>query len=63
MICHRYSTLYGGAVEQLSRKHLTASQTTKLAMMSPHAASFISRAQLLPMHRRWGIRAAGGEDE
>merc|ERR1712096_48923 len=44
-------------------KHLTRQQ---LSNLSPHAASFISRDQLLPftnMHRRRGIRAAGGEDE
>merc|ERR1712098_295128 len=38
----------------------------QVAMMSPHAASFISKDQLMPhinMHLRRGIRAAGGEDE
>merc|ERR1719402_472920 len=38
----------------------------QVAMMAPHAASFISKDQLLPytnMHLRRGIRAAGGEDE
>merc|ERR1712098_342782 len=36
------------------------------SVLSPHAASFISKDQLMPhvnMHLRRGIRAAGGEDE
>ncbi|CAN0542111.1 unnamed protein product [Ectocarpus sp. 8 AP-2014] len=63
---HTMEGLTGQAVKQLSREQLNSFSHHQLAMMSPHAASFISRDQLLPhtnMHRRRGIRAAGGEDE
>lgn len=63
---HSMEGLTGQAVKQLSRVQLSSFSHHQLAMMSPHAASFISRNQLLPhtnVHRRRGIRAAGGEDE
>jgi len=56
----------GHAVKHLTRQQLGSLSHHQLSNLSPHAASFISRDQLLPftnMHRRRGIRAAGGEDE
>jgi len=63
---HAMEGLTGQAVKHLSREQLNSFSHHQLAMLSPHAASFISRDQLLPhtnIHRRRGIRAAGGEDE
>eukprot|EP00092_Neocalanus_flemingeri_P041336 GFUD01045010.1.p1 GENE.GFUD01045010.1~~GFUD01045010.1.p1 ORF type:complete len:1669 (+),score=312.22 GFUD01045010.1:50-5056(+) len=63
---HAMEGLTGQAVKHLSRQQLGSLSHHQLSKLSPHAASFISREQLLPytnMHRRRGIRAAGGEDE
>eukprot|EP00092_Neocalanus_flemingeri_P002648 GFUD01002836.1.p1 GENE.GFUD01002836.1~~GFUD01002836.1.p1 ORF type:complete len:1672 (-),score=322.02 GFUD01002836.1:132-4439(-) len=63
---HAMEGLTGQAVKHLSRQQLGSLSHHQLSNLSPHAASFISREQLLPytnMHRRRGIRAAGGEDE
>merc|ERR1712058_77580 len=63
---HAMEGLTGQAVKFLSRKQIQALDHKQVAMMSPHAASFISKDQLMPhvsMHLRRGIRAAGGEDE
>ena len=58
--------LTGQAVQFLTRNHIHALSHMHVALMAPHAASFISKDQLLPytnMNLRRGIRAAGGEDE
>merc|ERR1712098_610299 len=63
---HAMEGLTGQAVKFLSREQIQALDHKQVAMMSPHAASFISKDQLMPhisMHLRRGIRAAGGEDE
>eukprot|EP00092_Neocalanus_flemingeri_P017774 GFUD01019231.1.p1 GENE.GFUD01019231.1~~GFUD01019231.1.p1 ORF type:complete len:1097 (-),score=213.54 GFUD01019231.1:132-3056(-) len=63
---HAMEGLTGQAVKHFSRQQLGSLSHHQLSNLSPHAASFISREQLLPytnMHRRRGIRAAGGEDE
>jgi len=63
---HAMEGFGGHAIKHLSREQLQSFSHHQLAMLSPHAASFISREQLMPhtnMHRRRGIRAAGGEDE
>ena len=63
---HAMEGFAGHAIKHLSREQLQSFSHHQLAMLSPHAASFISRDQLMPhtnMHRRRGIRAAGGEDE
>merc|ERR1712183_231415 len=63
---HAMEGFTGHAVKHLTRQQLGSLSHHQLSNLSPHAASFISRDQLLPftnMHRRRGIRAAGGEDE
>merc|ERR1712098_388253 len=63
---HAMEGLTGQAVKFLSREHIQALDHKQVVMMAPHAASFISKDQLMPhisMHLRRGIRAAGGEDE
>jgi len=63
---HAMEGLTGQAVKFLSREQIQALDHKQVVMMSPHAASFISKDQLMPhvnMHLRRGIRAAGGEDE
>merc|ERR1712183_409781 len=63
---HAMEGFTGQAVKHLTRQQLGSLSHHQLSNLSPHAASFISRDQLLPftnMHRRRGIRAAGGEDE
>merc|ERR1712179_743602 len=63
---HAMEGLTGQAVKFLTKEQIHALSHMQLAMMAPHAASFISREQLMPytnMNLRRGIRAAGGEDE
>jgi len=63
---HAMEGLTGQAVQFLTRDHIHALSHMHVAMMAPHAASFISKEQLMPytnMNLRRGIRAAGGEDE
>ena len=63
---HAMEGLTGQAVQFLTRNHIHALSHMHVALMAPHAASFISKDQLLPytnMNLRRGIRAAGGEDE
>merc|ERR1711942_146775 len=63
---HAMEGLTGQAVKFLTRDHIHALSHMHVAMMAPHAASFISKDHLMPytnMNRRRGIRAAGGEDE
>merc|ERR1712083_1086674 len=63
---HAMEGLTGQAVKFLTREQIHALSHMHVAMMAPHAASFISKDQLMPytnMNLRRGIRAAGGEDE
>merc|ERR1719348_526952 len=63
---HAMEGLTGQAVKFLSREQIQALDHKQVVMMSPHAASLISKDQLMPhtnMNLRRGIRAAGGEDE
>jgi len=63
---HAMEGLTGQAVKFLTREQIHALSHMQVAMMAPHAASFISKDQLMPytnMNLRRGIRAAGGEDE
>merc|ERR1712055_489396 len=63
---HAIEGLTGQAVKFLTREQIHALSHMHVAMMAPHAASFISKDQLMPytnMNLRRGIRAAGGEDE
>jgi len=63
---HAMEGMTGQAVKHLTRQQLGSFSHHQLSNLSPHAASFISRDHLLPftnIHRRRGIRAAGGEDE
>merc|ERR1712083_785698 len=63
---HAMEGLTGQAVKFLTREQIHALSHMHVSMMAPHAASFISKDQLMPytnMSLRRGIRAAGGEDE
>jgi len=63
---HAMEGLTGQAVKFLTKEQIHALSHMQVAMMAPHAASFISKEQLMPytnMNLRRGIRAAGGEDE
>jgi len=63
---HAMEGLTGQAVKFLSREQIQALHHKQVVMMAPHAASLISKDQLMPhtnMNLRRGIRAAGGEDE
>jgi len=63
---HVIEGLTGLAVKYFSSEQLGNLSYSQMSQMSPHAASFISREQVIPLtsvSKRRGIRAAVGEDE
>ena len=63
---HIIEGLMGLSVKYLTSEQLGNLSYSQMSQLSPHAASFISREQVIPLtsvSKRRGIRAAVGEDE